>query len=93
MFLRPALAALAALSACLIAHAQPQRQGDRPPGPPPEAIKACEARKAGDACSFTASRGKEDGSCWAPEGRPLACRPKGAPAGGPPGGAQPPQKK
>lgn len=92
MFLRSALAALAALSACVIAQAQPQGQGDRPAGPPPEAIKACEAKKSGDACHFTTPRGKEDGSCWAPEGRPLACRPKGAPAGGPPGGSRLPQK-
>ncbi len=92
MFLRPALIAIAALSASVIAQAQPQGQGNRPPGPPPEALKVCEAKKSGDACHFTTPRGKEDGSCWAPEGRPLACRPKGAPAGGPPGGSRPPQK-
>lgn len=81
------IALLAALL-CAGALAQPAapQAGGEPPhrGPPPEALKACEGKKAADACSFTSPRGKAEGSCWAPQGKPLACRPKDAPA--------PPQK-
>ncbi len=49
--------------------------------PPPEALDACKALKAGQDCSFTSPRGAEQGTCFAPEGKPLACRPKHA-AGG-----------
>jgi hypothetical protein len=52
--------------------------------PPPEALAACSASQAGAACSFTSPRGAVSGSCWAPEGKPLACRP----AHGHPGQAQ-----
>ena len=48
-------------------------------GPPAEALAACKALKAGDACSFTAQRGAVSGSCFAPQDKPLACRPKDAP--------------
>jgi hypothetical protein len=44
--------------------------------PPPEALAACKALSAGAACSFTSPRGPETGDCAAPEGKPLACRPK-----------------
>jgi len=54
-------------------------------GPPPEAIAACKAISSGQACSFTTPRGTMQGTCWAPEGKPLACKPKDAPAF--PGGA------
>ena len=68
--------ATALLSAC--ACAQPN---DRPPPPPAEAFAACKAAPAGAACSFSAPQGMVSGSCWAPEGKPLACKPKSAPAG------------
>ena len=68
--------ATALLSAC--ACAQPN---DRPPPPPAEAFAACKAVPAGAACSFSAPQGVVIGSCWAPEGKPLACKPKSAPAG------------
>jgi len=52
-------------------------------GPPPEALAACKGASAGKACSF---KGREDrtvkGTCFAPEGRPLACRPAGMPPKG-----------
>jgi hypothetical protein len=55
-------------------------------GPPPEALAACSSLTSGAACSFTSPRGPATGTCWAPEGKPLACRPKDAP---PRGGTQP----
>jgi hypothetical protein len=77
-----ALAAGCALSLGL--HAQPQsnapgqssgQQGQQRHGPPPEAVAACKSQAAGAACSFTSPHGVVKGSCWAPEGKPLACRP------------------
>jgi hypothetical protein len=72
------LAALATSACC----AQPTPGGGEPPPrrPPPEALEACKSLAAGKACSFVAPRGGNvQGSCWAPEGKPLACRPKDAP--------------
>ena len=51
-------------------------------GPPPEALGACKSLAAGAACSFTSPRGPETGTCFAPEGKPLACRPKHGPGEG-----------
>ncbi len=48
-------------------------------GPPPEALAACKALKSGQDCGFTSPHGAVKGSCFAPEGRPLACRPKDGP--------------
>ncbi len=56
-------------------------------GPPPEALAACKSLASGAACSFTTERGARSGTCWAPEGKPLACKP----AGGSPKGAPPAQ--
>ncbi len=93
--LRAALAALA-LSAG-IGHAQPGPGpgSGPPPTPPAEALAACKSLAAGKACSFSAPSGAVQGSCWAPEGKPLACRPTGAggPAGAPPGGTPPTANK
>ena len=59
--------------------------------PPPQAIEACDGKKAGDACTFTGREGEQlSGTCFSPpaheskdasEGqgqgdRPMACRPK-----------------
>lgn len=72
--------ATALFSAC--ACAQPNDRPPPPPPPPPaEAFAACKAAPAGAACSFSAPQGVVIGSCWAPEGKPLACKPKSAPAG------------
>ena len=89
-----ALAAVVVLSCSAAAMAQ-SAAGEKPPGdrrggPPAEALTACKSLKAGDACSFSADRGAASGSCQAPEGRPLACRPKDAPA---PGGDTPPSSR
>jgi hypothetical protein len=83
------------LLAALGASAQPQ--GGPPPGehrgPPPEALAACKTAKAGADCSFSHDGRTMKGSCWAPEGRPLACRPTGAPPPPPPGASAPPAPK
>jgi hypothetical protein len=49
--------------------------GKRPRGPSPEALAVCKPLKAGDGCAFTSERGEMKGTCWAPEGKPLACKP------------------
>jgi hypothetical protein len=48
-------------------------------GPPPEALAACKSLSNGAACKFTSPRGAETGTCGAPEGKPLACRPAHGP--------------
>ena len=84
---------LSLLLAAAGAFAQPQ--GGPPPGgehrgPRPEALAACKTAKAGADCSFTHGDRTVKGSCSAPEGRPLACRPKDAPPPPPPGASAPP---
>ena len=71
-----ASAAVAALTACSALNAQqaPRHEGGHKP--PPEAFEACKSLKSGDDCSFTAKHGEANGKCWAPEGKPLACKPK-----------------
>lgn len=61
-------------------------------GPPPEALAACKTAKAGADCSFAQGERTTKGNCWAPEGKPLACRPKdmAPPAGG---ASAPPPKR
>lgn len=53
--------------------------------PPPEALQACASRAAGTACSFNSPHGAVSGTCWAPEGKPLACKPQHAGGAGGPG--------
>jgi hypothetical protein len=84
-FARPHLG-LATLAAALIsacACAQPNGGNDRPPAPPPEALAACKTAAAGTACNFSTPQGAVSGSCWAPEGKPLACKPGQPPAATP----------
>jgi hypothetical protein len=71
-----ASAAVAALTACGALNAQqpPHHEGGHKP--PPEAIEACKSLKSGDDCSFSAKQGQANGNCWAPDGKPLACKPK-----------------
>jgi len=68
--------ALTGFSAAALAQNPPP---DARGGPPPEALAACKSAKPGDACSFNGGRGAASGTCWAPEGKPLACKPKDAP--------------
>lgn len=75
------------LLAVVAASAQPQG------GPPPEALAACKTAKGGADCSFMHEGRTMKGNCWAPEGRPLACRPKDMPPPPLPGASAPPPKR
>jgi hypothetical protein len=55
-------------------------QGE-PRKPPQEAIDACKSLASGKECGFSSQRGSVTGTCWAPEGKPLACKPNNASAG------------
>jgi hypothetical protein len=85
---------LAALTiAVSVAAAQTDEGQQHHHAPPPEALEACKSLSSGQACSFTSPRGAMTGTCWAPEGKPLACRPKHPP--GPAGsesGPNPPKQ-
>ncbi len=91
-----AAAFIASAGLCDAVHAQPAgaqgpgngaAQGGPPPQPPQEALAVCKTLTSGAACSFTGQRGSVTGTCWAPQGKPLACKPKDAPAeGGRPAG-------
>lgn len=70
------------MGACGGLAAQPAGGRGAPPAPSTEALAACKSLASGDACSFTSQQGTEQGTCWAPEGKPLACKPKNAPMGG-----------
>jgi hypothetical protein len=50
-------------------------------------MAACKAAAAGTACNFNSPQGAVSGSCWAPEGKPLACKPSKPPAAAPAGQA------
>jgi len=67
---------------------QSPSDGGQHPRPPPEAIDACKNSSSGAQCSFSTDRGSITGTCWAPEGKPLACKP----AGDPPGASKPPNR-
>ena len=70
----------AIVSAAALAQTAPPQGGETRRGPPPEALKACESKKSGDACGFTAPPGKMEGTCWSPDtSKPLACKPKDGP--------------
>ncbi len=74
--IRAATSVVTALGA-LAAAAQPPA-GDGQRKPPAEALAACKSVAAGGDCAFTDSRGTHQGTCWAPAGKPLACKPKTA---------------
>lgn len=92
------LLVLASLSlGCVLASAQAAQDGQRSGAgqqgqqgqggqerhhPPAEALAACKSLASGAACSFTGQHGAMSGTCFAPEGKPLACRPQQG-AGGP----------
>ncbi len=49
-------------------------------GPPEAALEACSTLVQGDPCSFEGQRGDTlEGTCEAPDDKPLACRPEGGP--------------
>jgi hypothetical protein len=93
--MKPLLTCGLLLCASLGAIAQPAGGPGNPPpgehrGPPPEALAACKTAKAGADCGFSHDGHAVKGTCWAPEGRPLACRPKDAPPPPMPGASAPP---
>lgn len=48
--------------------------------PPAAALEACESAVQGDPCSFEGRHGDPvEGSCEAPDDKPLACRPERTP--------------
>jgi hypothetical protein len=54
------------------------RRGHR--GPPEVALEACSNSVQGDPCSFEGRRGNTvEGTCEAPDEKPLACKPEGGP--------------
>jgi hypothetical protein len=59
--------------------AQPADGNGTPPKPPAEALASCKTLSSGQECNFTTPQGSVKGTCWAPEGKPLACKPKDAP--------------
>ena len=67
------------LTACGALHAQPMDKPGAGHKPPPEAFQACKTLKSGDDCMVDGPKGQVNGHCWAPEGKPLACKPKDAP--------------
>ena len=71
----------AALTACCGLSAQTANGAGGPRKPPAEALDACKSLTSGQECSFSSPHGTVKGTCWAPEGKPLACKPKDAPTG------------
>ena len=85
------LFAAAVLLAATLLCAPSAARADGPPGsgsgrqrgpPPPEALAACEQKTAGAACSYSHEGNERTGVCWAPEDRPLACKPEHPPQEG-----------
>ena len=78
---RTALILLASTLMIGVAHAEDDGDGDRKrghKGPPEAALEACSAAVSGDPCSFEGRRGESrEGTCEAPDEKPLACRPEG----------------
>lgn len=72
-----------ALTACCGLSAQTVDGTGGPRRPPAEALDACKTASSGQECSFNSPHGTVKGACWAPEGKPLACKPKDAPTGNP----------
>jgi hypothetical protein len=81
------LFSMAIFSGALVASgtvfAQPAAGNGGPPKPPEEALASCKTLSSGQDCSFSSPQGSVKGTCWAPEGKPLACKPKDAPTGNP----------
>ena len=80
------LSGIAFLFALLIvgqAYAENERENERRGEhrrPPAAALEACASSVQGDPCSFEGRRGEAvEGTCEAPDDKPLACRPSGGP--------------
>lgn len=71
-------------SLLLVGAAYAESEQDNPRrehrGPPEAALEACSNSVAGDPCSFEGRHGEAlEGTCEAPDDKPLACRPEGGP--------------
>ena len=73
LFIKVCLVSAATMSCSVILAQTPQQGQGKPPA---EAMQACKALSSGQDCSFTTDKGSRAGTCWAPEGKPLACKPK-----------------
>lgn len=74
------LGGLVGLGAAGLSAQQGPPDGERGSRPLKEMLKACEGKSAGDSCSANLpQRGEVTGTCFAPQGRPLACRPSQGP--------------
>jgi hypothetical protein len=76
------VAAVVMLSSLAFAQEGPPGGRGPPRRPPPEALAACEGKSAGASCSFSHESHSVSGTCFAPEGKPLACKPDRPPPGG-----------
>ena len=72
------LVLLGLVSSTLQAQSGP-RQGQHPPGPPPEAISACEGKAAGDEVSFAGRGGETLAAICQARGGQLVAMPLDAP--------------
>ncbi len=63
-------------------QAQPAGGNGGPRPPSQEALAACKSLASGASCSFSSQQGSVTGTCWAPQGMALACKPKNAPMPG-----------
>jgi hypothetical protein len=73
--------AAAALIVTVTALAQPSPGGQpsgEPPQPPPEAVAACQGKRAGSTCRISTPRGEVSGTCGEVSGQ-LICMPEGGP--------------
>lgn len=73
------LGAATTLAVCLAGAQTPPDDKGMPPPPPPEALAACKTLSSGAECSVKSPQGTITGSCWAPPGKALACKPKDGP--------------
>ena len=79
-----AVCCAAVLAMGTVAAQTPDANG-APPEPPPEALAACKSLASGKECSVKTPDGTTiAGTCFAPKGKPLACKPKDPPKGAPP---------
>ncbi|GAB4340968.1 MAG: hypothetical protein Kow0089_14990 [Desulfobulbaceae bacterium] len=67
----------------ITASAKKGNREGRHPGPPPEAIEACEGKKVGDSVKFTGRRGETlETTCQEIDGQLVAAPPEGMRPGG-----------
>jgi hypothetical protein len=76
-----ALIALGLIAGSAVAQSNEENRPEREHrAPPAVALEACSNSVQGDPCSFEGRQGEAlDGSCDAPDDKPLACRPEGGP--------------